>query len=278
MWWAEEPEQGSLRAIIQAQSRKCILVRGIAWTGIHLRILNVRFLPGDEQLANARSMWQTWPGEIAVEEYLRSSLGIVQNTGIRKVLELLDIYNLGIKSLELDFDGRVVDVVHTDGIFKSDTGGSCIAYVNLNTVTFLRRAYIWGGPGAQLSPFNTPMIRLRQKKQRRLTPPDLAEDPYILCVLIALAQKQLEDRDQTDEPLRVSLLALPGARASHLYFYTACFPFSFLNKFTEPSLFLECPTVSISYVKMPLDKPEEFLCHLKGVLLETHALETEEES
>ena len=95
MWWAEEPEQGSLRAIIQAQSRKCILVRGIAWTGIHLRILNVRFLPGDEQLANARSMWQTWPGEIAVEEYLRSSLGIVQNTGIRKVLELLDIYNLG---------------------------------------------------------------------------------------------------------------------------------------------------------------------------------------
>lgn len=183
-----------------------------------------------------------------------------------------------IKSLELDFDGRVVDVVHTDGIFKSDTGGSCIAYVNLNTVTFLRRAYIWGGPGAQLSPFNTPMIRLRQKKQRRLTPPDLAEDPYILCVLIALAQKQLEDRDQTDEPLRVSLLALPGARASHLYFYTACFPFSFLNKFTEPSLFLECPTVSISYVKMPLDKPEEFLCHLKGVLLETHALETEEES
>lgn len=122
------------------------------------------------------------------------------------------------------------------------------------------------------------MIRLRQKKQRQLTPPDLAEDPYILCILIALAQKQLEDRDQTDEPLRVSLLALPGARASHLYFYTACFPFSFLNKFTEPSLFLECPTVSISYVKIPLDKPEEFLYHLKGVLLETDVLGTEEES
>ncbi|KAH0596854.1 hypothetical protein MHUMG1_05162 [Metarhizium humberi] len=254
MWWAERPEQGSLRAIIQAHSRKCILVRGIAWTGIHLRILNVRFQPGDEQLANARSMWQTSPGEIAVAEYLR------------------------IKSIQLDFDGRVVDFVYTDGIFKSDTGDSCIAYVNLNTVTFLRRAYIWGARGAQLSPSNTPMIRLRQKKQRQLTPPDLAEDPYILCILIALAQKQLEDRDQTDEPLRVSLLALPGARASHLYFYTACFPFSFLNKFTEPSLFLECPTVSISYVKIPLDKPEEFLYHLKGVLLETDVLGTEEES
>ncbi|KAG8415449.1 hypothetical protein J3458_009296 [Metarhizium acridum] len=141
MWWAEQPEQGSLRAIIQAHNREGILVRGIAWTGIHLQILDVRFLQGEEKLGQARSICQIPRGDTVVA-YLRSCIPSVQKTGIQELLELLDFHDIGQKLLDLDFDGRAVDAIHTDGVFKNDTGSSCIAYLNFDTVSLQRKLYI----------------------------------------------------------------------------------------------------------------------------------------
>lgn len=62
-----------------------------------------------------------------------------------------------------------------------------LAYLNLKTVTSRRENSIEMPVSNR---FNPPVARLRQKKLRRLQPVREVEDPYIVAVLIALAQEQ----------------------------------------------------------------------------------------
>ncbi|OAA42766.1 hypothetical protein NOR_04897 [Metarhizium rileyi] len=270
MAWVDKPEQGSLRAIIQAHNRQAVLVRGIAWTGLHLQILNVQFSAAEERLAQARSEWKSDRGEAWVDD-LKAGFPELRQNRIRKILELFNFYGVRANTLPLNFDGRIVDAIQTNVIFVNESR-LCLAYITFDSVARLRRHYIWR---PRLVRQSSPISSYQTKKHRGLIPPVQAEDPYLLCILVALAQKHLElryERGEPEESVQVSLLALSEGRADHVYFYTAYLPLSFLNKFSEPSLYFECPPVSISYLPISLEKPDEFLCRLRGVLLETGAV------
>lgn len=85
---------------------------------------------------------------------------------------------------------------------------------------------------------------------------DEPEDPYIVSVLIGLAQEQLSRGGSTSQAkeLVVHVLALPGVRSYHVYFYKAVIPREFLRKLECPSEAVECGKLTIRYLEFDLPK------------------------
>ncbi|ROT36189.1 hypothetical protein SODALDRAFT_381422 [Sodiomyces alkalinus F11] len=128
---------------------------------------------------------------------------------------------------------------------------------------------------------NWPMISLRQKRLRSIHPIKKARDPYIMALLIALAQAQrLEHGNPTQtvgtgsgpqateanptpfktSVAKVQVLALDdGAVPASIYVYTARMPSSFLDKLDRPSDCIPSPPLRASFQRLSLRVPEEFI-------------------
>lgn len=142
---------------------------------------------------------------------------------------------------------------------------------------------------------NDPSVGLIRKRLRQLQPAIELEDPYIVAVLIALAQKRSYQRHQaglnthqgyynravelkphsaygTQGPFQVCLpisrenfktlttpqvhlLALAGSQTFCVY--KALFPRSFLEKLNNPSQFSPSGPISISYYPLPHLDPKK---------------------
>lgn len=75
----------------------------------------------------------------------------------------------------------------TDGVFSVESNIPVLAYLHLSTLQSRRKNSVKVSASNQP---NSPVFRLQQKEQRRLQPSKELEDPYIVAVLIALAQEQ----------------------------------------------------------------------------------------
>ncbi|CAG8882578.1 unnamed protein product [Penicillium egyptiacum] len=84
-----------------------------------------------------------------------------------------------------DIDGA--DKLPTEGVFSSNSVTLSLAYITFDKIQSLRRKHVYT-PSYKI--VNTPVLRVRQKRLDSLVPQNLAEDPYIVTILIALAQEQ----------------------------------------------------------------------------------------
>ncbi|KAL3952825.1 hypothetical protein ACCO45_012768 [Purpureocillium lilacinum] len=139
---------------------------------------------------------------------------------------------------------------------------------------------------------NDPIVGLMKKRLRQLQPATETEDPYIVAVLIALAQRKCQERDQagpnttldkynraaeleshaaveidapdsvfeTQELFEVHLLALAASQTFCIY--KAHFPHSFLARFNNPSKFSPSGPISISYYPVPHLDPKRLRTEL----------------
>ncbi|CAG9986384.1 unnamed protein product [Clonostachys byssicola] len=187
--------------------------------------------------------------------------------------------------------------VAADAIFTHTTGHN-LAYVDLDYARSIRRQALGAAPpsfraGQHASAF----VGLEQPSPEK--PRHDAEDPYIVALLIALAQKQRQDEDRrprrqrnaatqgepqtsrlrtksktpkpqindTDTCYTVTVVAVPE-KAKCLYCYTATFPMKFLQKLYEPSEYTPSDWVTISYFKAPMREK----IHLVQMLIPTMEL------
>ncbi|KAK7212495.1 hypothetical protein V2G26_019673 [Clonostachys chloroleuca] len=171
--------------------------------------------------------------------------------------------------------------VAADAIF-THTAGQNLAYVDLDYARSNRRLALGAAPpsfraGQHASAF----VGLGQPSPEK--PRHDAEDPYIVALLIALAQKQRQDEDRrprrqrdaatqgepqtsrlrtksktpklqvdnTDTCYTVTVVAVPE-KAKCLYCYTASIPLKFLQKLYEPSEHTPSDWVTISYFRAPM--------------------------
>jgi hypothetical protein len=75
----------------------------------------------------------------------------------------------------------------TDGVFSSNSVTPSLAYITFDNIQSLRKKHVYTPP---YKIANVPGLRLRQKRLDSLTPQNPAEDPYVVAILIALAQEQ----------------------------------------------------------------------------------------
>lgn len=117
-----------------------------------------------------------------------------------------------------------------------------------------------------------------KKKERAIQPEKVCEDPYIVSILIALAQEQAarerlargDDRSDSSAHV-VHAIGLPGIRAKEVYFYRASIPSAFLRKLEWPSEASEGGWVMVRYRRISLIKPQRAAARLWRLLSKNFA-------
>lgn len=76
-----------------------------------------------------------------------------------------------------------------DGLYSSEftTANPTFAYVHYDSLHTLRRRHV---NSSRKRRFNAPIAQLERNKLRRIQPHRKEEDPYIMAILIAMAQEQ----------------------------------------------------------------------------------------
>ncbi|KAI1372289.1 hypothetical protein F4677DRAFT_463431 [Hypoxylon crocopeplum] len=84
---------------------------------------------------------------------------------------------------------------------------------------------------------NTPVRNLRVKRIARVTPQDPVQDPYIISLIVAIAQTQLvQGTSPSVDIYTVRLLGTSKHDSDHIYLYTASVPLGFLGRFYHPNI------------------------------------------
>ncbi|OJJ68672.1 hypothetical protein ASPBRDRAFT_68198 [Aspergillus brasiliensis CBS 101740] len=280
-------ETGSLYSIIRRDPRRAY-VEPIGWTSYHLQSLGCSFnrqrLPGkghDHDGARGEPDHKATrflsPEHAARVKFQLAQVSTltVKRYAVKEILEAYDIRPQGAEDLSFQFNRHNVARLPTDGIFtlSADISSSLIAFVTFDTIESLRESYI--RPKRKLR--NRPILNKTQNKLQLIQPPDQAEDPYLVALLIALAQTQRRQQYQssiqltstaTDDAchsLTAKVLAIPGTQSKYFYVYTATIPTEFLDKFEDPFRFTPSGPISISYYRIPV-KEERSLERLYRLL------------
>ncbi|TWU70519.1 hypothetical protein ED733_000916, partial [Metarhizium rileyi] len=166
-----------------------------------------------------------------------------QQSAIVKIMDYCKLVKTLSNDIQLSYGGKDADRQRTNGIFTVKSGVRTVAYINLETIRTVRRRHM----GVQnlrdlrlMIKKNNPVGWQIKKKLDRLRPAMEQEDPYIIGILIALAQSQRRIGQDRRKGERVYVIALPGTRAPVAYFYKAFIPAAFLNKFDNPWEAHEC--------------------------------------
>ncbi|GAP93099.1 hypothetical protein SAMD00023353_10400250 [Rosellinia necatrix] len=285
--WYQPPHPLSVNGLLQSHCRTRLYVHPLQWTAQHLELLGYRFVRRtNRELTNHRAQHQPQselqlPSEATIldiaQDLRTPSVRDWKAATVTRFLKGCNVIHLDSSRLRFYFKGRTVTTVPTSSIFSHRSNTASLAYLDLKCVGSKRDKSI----GLVMSrKLEGPVWRIKETQQRRLIPPNEAEDPYIAGVLIALAQglqhehqhqhqKQSADRPneclkpvpmeldpavlprQTATDFEVRLLAL-ARDAQSLYFYTASIPSISLDMLDKPSHYHNANVVLISYHIIPL--------------------------
>ncbi|KAJ0420961.1 hypothetical protein BJY00DRAFT_312629 [Aspergillus carlsbadensis] len=275
---------GSIYSIIRRNPRIALYVDPIAWTSDHLQSLGCSFnrqrlpkkghrhtqddTPEESGRRTTASLSPELAARLKYQLALLSTLSSKRYT-IKDLLEADNILPQGSEDLPFQFNHQIVAQLPTDGIFMSSAALPTVAFITFDTIKSLRESFIRPRKTTSI-----PILNKTRSRLRLLEPRDRAEDPYLVGVLIALAQAQRRQQQQQPsgevnlndvQSFKVKVLAIPGTRAKYLYVYTATIPTDFLDKFDEPSRSSPSSPVSVSYYRIAV-KDERSLERLHRLL------------
>ncbi|KAB8262533.1 hypothetical protein BDV32DRAFT_147456 [Aspergillus pseudonomiae] len=274
--WSVEPN--SIQSMIRDNSRDRLYVPPEAWTLRQLRLLNCRFTVQKKRQLKESLQSQVMLADSPVQDFRNTPSNLpraMTQFGGRRTLEVK-------KSALKEILGAYV------------LSGYPFTSAGSQSQLFGRRAYSPATP----PPFNEPVFNTRDKKLWSLQPANPVEDPYIMGILIALAQAQWRHRQRngqhgegghttkgtsprTPSPphcstgrsppdrgqgLRVNVLATSGVEDDCLYVYTASISAAILGKFDEPWRSSSNVPVVVAYYRIPPKSPIKPLNRLHRVL------------
>ncbi|CAK96872.1 hypothetical protein M747DRAFT_359474 [Aspergillus niger ATCC 13496] len=183
--WLTEPN--SIESNLRANNRDRLYVPPVAWTLRHLRLLGCGFTlqtsqrkeRPHSQVVLSDSPVRHLPKPNMPSDLRRSLLAC------RPSIEIADSHSS--EFLSFYFRRQSVASIWTEGVFSRNSTGPSLAYVTFDGIQSRRSKYVHNSPGKG---FNEPVFRTCDKKLRSLQPANTIEDPYIMGILIALAQEQ----------------------------------------------------------------------------------------
>jgi hypothetical protein len=266
------PEASSINGILRQHARERLYVQPLHWTAQQLRLLKCVFI------RQRHAACRTTGTQTTVDERKAQSVAKVAEdlkslcTPEFKAITIWDMLRehgfykscTGSTS-ELLFNQRPVAKLETDGLFApSPKAPATLAFLNLDTVAQWRSKSV---PMPKSNRMNPPVARIRKRRQAQIQPSKKFHDPYIVAVLIALAQAQRHagilpesccDSSTRILPnilgFKVHLLATSSQR---LHIYTTCVTLTFLDRFDKPSQCSLAETLPFYDTRLPLNSPTE---------------------
>ncbi|KAK0639581.1 hypothetical protein B0T16DRAFT_245996 [Cercophora newfieldiana] len=233
-------EPSSINDILRSHSRDRLYIPPFQWTAQHLDLLGCRFARNKTPRPTSEGHRVDLPAQTDFG-LLANNLLCLSTTEFKTMVIRLHLENHKIiyqrSVLPFSFGSRPVVNLTTNGVFSlsgTDSAAPVMAYLDLEDVRSRRNASIKLSSDNRPNP---PIAHLRQKIQRRLNPIKEAEDPYIVAVLVALAQAAAA-RDSLVPAVPQGEEFTPGAATPRtkvyllarssgtqgLYFYKAHFP------------------------------------------------------
>ncbi|PWY71768.1 hypothetical protein BO94DRAFT_589836 [Aspergillus sclerotioniger CBS 115572] len=234
------PTITSIHGLLRDNHRERLYVPPICWTARQPRLLGYYFArdkvlvekgdpPSKLVVQNLRDQRPLYKNPIhAIAQLLRPGTLAAKQLDVANLLRPYSLFRLAPDSLPFYFGQRIAAPIPIDALNVCRPRGG--------------RA-------------NKPVQNIHQKRLRSLEPRNPAEDPYIISILIALAQAQ---RQQTDTPkstsrsFQVTVLATVGILADGVYVYTATTPTEFLDRLDAPSQPLSSCPVPVKYFRISL--------------------------
>ncbi|CAJ0549902.1 Ff.00g064970.m01.CDS01 [Fusarium sp. VM40] len=117
--------------------------------------------------------------------------------------------------------------------------------------------------------FNWPVARLYQRRLHGVTPDLWSQDPYLICLLLSLAQLQWRGEGSKSTTYPASLLVTNTADTTHAHVFQADIPSDILQGLHEPKSNIHAVWPSIKHTKVPFEPytnfSERIITHLVGV-------------
>ncbi|KAF9888050.1 hypothetical protein FE257_009315 [Aspergillus nanangensis] len=276
-------EDNSIYSIIHRNSQIRLYVPPISWTSDHLRCLDCSFhrqiFPSDHVILHTKREPIGLPliktPAIMKKRLVRPSVAENKGYTIENILEAYGISPNPSECLYFQFRHRDAAQVPTDDLYSSSAGLLNMAYITFHAIEKLRERYVqlWKRTGASLYK--------KRIQLKHLEPQDRHKDPYIVAVLIALAQQmrryQMQQNSEnlnaaddqhsraSSQPgegmgqvpskaqsFKVKVLAIPGVVSKYFYVYTTTVSADFLDKFDEPSRYSPSSRFLVSYYCIPV--------------------------
>lgn len=158
------------------------------------------------------------------------------------------------RQIEMQFKGRFACQLKVEGVWRAKAGNRMIIYTNFDAIIELRHKWVHGKRCA--TGRDGAGLEVRRKKEKALKPKNAHEDPYILSLLIALAQTQRKLEPEAQR-WKVLLLGIPGIGARRLYCYQGCVPAQLLERLDDSSSESVYSSFTIGIVKTSLSRPQE---------------------
>ncbi|PYI01212.1 hypothetical protein BO78DRAFT_436287 [Aspergillus sclerotiicarbonarius CBS 121057] len=261
----------SIHSLLRANSRERLYVHPICWTlrqpGLlccHFTLEKVRVEKGDPP---SRSVVQILRDQQPYKNPLYAVAQLLAPGTL--AAKKFDVVHILPHSLPFFFGQREAARIPTDGLFAHHDALPSLAYITFDTIQTLRKKKVSRPPcgGA-----NRPVWNIHQKRLRSLEPRNPAEDPYIVSILIALAQAQRQHTETKGRAARsfqvsqdrlswgeaglthfpkVTVLATASI-AECLYVYTATIPAEFLDRLDTPAQPLRVVPVPVKYCRISL--------------------------
>ncbi|WKT52534.1 hypothetical protein QSH57_003048 [Fusarium oxysporum f. sp. vasinfectum] len=125
---------------------------------------------------------------------------------------------------------------------------------------------------------NSPPERLSQRRLRDLTPDLWFEDPYLVCILLSLAQLQWQRRKTTPEAFFVRLLVTNASDTTHAHVFQADIPSKLLHALDNPTEDMDnLIWPAIQHFQVPFEPHASFSERIAGQLLAGLKTRAEEE-
>ncbi|OJJ69495.1 hypothetical protein ASPBRDRAFT_57159 [Aspergillus brasiliensis CBS 101740] len=199
--WSIEPN--SIDSIIRNNSRDRLYVPPVAWTSKHLQHLNCGFILQKGQIKERRESQADPPVHDLRKPNMPSGLRRT-SLACRPSADVTDSHSH--EHLSFYFRRQPAATVWTEGVFSRNCAGPSLAYVTFDGIQARRSKYVHNSPGKT---FNEPVFRTCDKKLRSLQPANTVEDPYIMGILIALAQEQWRHRQRNEDTQPTAHLRRP---------------------------------------------------------------------
>ncbi|KAI3260490.1 hypothetical protein CBS147309_7597 [Penicillium roqueforti] len=218
------PQPDSIQAILRDNCGTRLYVRPIAWTSNQLRLLTCQFRPQKERRpqnpqTQPASQDPGFHGDRAADDavqikpvkgrsrramisanHLAGRFALdVKKAAVKTILGTYDIEYSDSDNLQFYFNRRAVARIRTEGVFTNNSVAPNLAYITFGKIQLLREKHVSYTPPRKRNRSNEPGFRVWEKKLKLLEPQNPVEDPYIVAILIALAQGQRRAQQQESQ-------------------------------------------------------------------------------
>ncbi|KAM0433330.1 hypothetical protein ACHAPT_004206 [Fusarium lateritium] len=245
------PRPASIRDIIRQNPRERLLVQPLEWTARHLELLNCSFEEEQDETTSkneedvegleAKESGNKKPVDRWARSAERLATSEMKTAAIRKLLAEIDgplkfLRPFGYFCFGLEHEFRLHGAVFAERARGTQT--PIFAFMQRGMIG-IQREGVFSLPRPRRP--NPPAEFIRKLRLKQLEPSDPWHDPYILAVLVGLAQSQSQSRHLLDstghgDAFKTCAVLVDETNTDMMGFYTATISAEFLSKFEYPDV------------------------------------------